>query len=79
VSDDVTVDYVSADVTDVAGFVGDASAFEEFKRIFEKFTPAEALTTQRVCVGKLCFYWVRCTLRRSCGFGVWKAGDRNSP
>jgi hypothetical protein len=54
--DDVTVDYVSADFTDVAGFVGDGEAFEEFKRIFEKFTPAEALTTQRVRVKPACFF-----------------------
>lgn len=38
------MEYVSADVSDVAAFVG-GDEFEEFKRIFDKFTPAESLST----------------------------------
>ncbi len=43
----MAVEYVSADVSDE--FVGGAE-FEEFKRIFERFVPAEQLITDEVRV-----------------------------
>ena len=41
---DVTVEYVSAELPDVQELSGIGADFDEFKRIFERFTPAEKLT-----------------------------------
>lgn len=47
---------MSADVTDVASFVESPDDFEEFKRIFGRFTPAEALVTANVRVPHECIF-----------------------
>ena len=46
------MEYVSADVNEVAEFVG-GDEFEEFKRIFGRFAPAETLLVDHVRV-KMC-------------------------
>ncbi len=50
--DDVVVEYVSADVSELASFVGEQE-FEEFKRIFDRFATAEELVAEKVgaCLG----------------------------
>ena len=43
---DFTVEYVSAEMPDATELEGLGADFEDFKRIFERFTPAEKLTTE---------------------------------
>ena len=42
-----SVEYVSAELPDAQELSGIGADFEEFKRIFERFTPAERLTNEQ--------------------------------